>query len=179
MTMFELKDLPSSEILSTFAKEYHNPDLDAVGTWLQVARSTSDMMSAFDANLARHGLSQTKFFVLLLLKRNSSGLGLGRLAEGVSVSSPTMTGIIDRMESAGLCKREQDANDRRAWVVRLLPAGETLLGQALPDHYLWVSRVMSEFNTAERQLLRDLMARLNQSLIHADALRETGNLKAS
>ncbi|WP_216595313.1 hypothetical protein [Chromobacterium subtsugae] len=79
MTMFELKDLPSFETLSKFAKEYHNPDLEGVQTWLQVAKATSDMMLAFEANLARHGLSQTKFFVLLLLKRNPSGFGPGEV----------------------------------------------------------------------------------------------------
>ncbi|WP_201775781.1 MarR family winged helix-turn-helix transcriptional regulator [Chromobacterium subtsugae] len=176
MTMFELKDLPSFETLSKFAKEYHNPDLEGVQTWLQVAKATSDMMLAFEANLARHGLSQTKFFVLLLLKRNPSGLGLGKLAEGVSVSSPTMTGIIDRMERSDLCRREQDANDRRAWIVRLLPEGETLLAQVLPDHYLWVARLMSDFNTADRLQLCELMARLTQALSHAESAREAAAL---
>jgi DNA-binding MarR family transcriptional regulator len=162
--MLELKDLPSFDTLSQMAKQYPNPDIDAVQTWLQLSRSCSDMMARFEENLARHGLSQTKFFVLLLLKRNPGGLGVGRLAEGVAVSSPTMTGIIDRLEQSKLCRREQDAADRRAWVVQLLPAGEALLAEALPEHYQWVAQLMSVFNPKERDQLRMLMRKLNGSM---------------
>ncbi|NVD99201.1 MULTISPECIES: MarR family winged helix-turn-helix transcriptional regulator [unclassified Massilia] len=162
--MLELKDLPSFDTLSQFAKLYPNPDVDGVRTWLLLSRSCSDMMGDFEQNLARHGLSQTKFFVLLLLKRNPDGLGVRRLAEGVNVSSPTMTGIIDRLEHAKLCRREQDASDRRAWVVRLLPAGETLLAAALPEHYAWVAQLMSVFSQDEREQLSMLMRKLNGSV---------------
>jgi DNA-binding MarR family transcriptional regulator len=162
--MLELKDLPSFDTLSQMAKQYPNPDIDAVQTWLQLSRSCSDMMARFEENLARHGLSQTKFFVLLLLKRNPDGLGVGRLAEGVAVSSPTMTGIIDRMEQGQLCHREQDASDRRAWLVRLLPAGESLLAKALPEHYIWVAQLMAVFSQQEREQLRAFLRKLNGSM---------------
>ena len=162
--MLELKDLPSFDTLSQFARLYPNPDVDGVQTWLLLSRSCSDMMAEFEVNLARHGLSQTKFFVLLLLKRSPGGLGVGRLAEGVSVSSPTMTGIVARLEQAKLCRREQDASDRRAWVVRLLPAGEALLADVLPEHYNWVAKLMSVFSPHEREQLRGLMRKLNASM---------------
>ncbi|MBA5688362.1 MarR family winged helix-turn-helix transcriptional regulator [Rugamonas apoptosis] len=168
--MLELKDLPSFDTLSQFAKLYPNPDIDGVQTWLLLSRGCSDMMAEFEANLARHGLSQTKFFVLLLLKRNPDGMGVGRLAEGVSVSSPTMTGIVDRLEQAQLCRREQDVNDRRAWVVRLLPAGEALLALALPEHYHWVAQLMSVFSPQERDQLRGLMRKLTTSLADNKAI---------
>ncbi|HEU4842847.1 MAG TPA: MarR family transcriptional regulator [Burkholderiaceae bacterium] len=168
--MLELKDLPSFDTLSQFAKLYPNPDIDGVQTWLLLSRSCSDMMAEFEVNLARHGLSQTKFFVLLLLKRSPGGLGVGRLAEGVSVSSPTMTGIVDRLEQAKLCRREQDVGDRRAWVVRLLPAGEALLAIALPEHYNWVAQLMSVFSPQEREQLRGLMRKLNASMADIKAV---------
>lgn len=168
--MLELKVLPSFDTLSQFARLYPNPDIDGVQTWLLLSRGCSDMMAEFEVNLARHGLSQTKFFVLLLLKRNPDGMGVGRLAEGVSVSSPTMTGIVDRLEQAQLCRREQDVNDRRAWVVRLLPAGEALLALALPEHYNWVAQLMSVFSPQERDQLRGLMRKLTTSLADNKAI---------
>ena len=57
--------------------------------WLAWAAATGEMLSAFDANLARNGgLSQAQFFVLLLLKRNPAGLSVGALAQGVAVTPP-------------------------------------------------------------------------------------------
>ena len=58
--MFELKDLPSYETLVRLGEEYKNPDVDGLHHWLVWASATSEMLSAFEANLAQTcGLSQT------------------------------------------------------------------------------------------------------------------------
>ncbi|WP_370681712.1 MarR family winged helix-turn-helix transcriptional regulator [Comamonas sp. GB3 AK4-5] len=161
--MFELKDLPSYDTLERFGAVYGNTDVQGLQTWLVWASATQEMLTAFEANLANScGLSQTQFFVLLLLKRNPDGLGVGALAEGVSVTSQTMTRIIDRMVVSGLCSREVGPVDARARVVRLTPAGDAMLAQALPSHYAWVARLMSHFNAEERHMLNQLMRKLNQ-----------------
>lgn len=162
--MFELKDLPSYETLAAFGSAYGNPDVDGLHTWLAWASATGEMLAAFEANLARHGgLSQSQFFVLLLLKRNPVGLSVGALAQGVTVTSQTMTRIVDRMEGAGLCRREADPQDRRAWLIRLTPEGDTLLGKTLPAHYAWVAELMRHFSAEERQVLAGLMHKLRSA----------------
>jgi len=160
--MFELKNLPSSDTLEAFSKRYHNPDVEGLRVWLQLAFSIEEMLSAFTANLAQHKLTQAKFFVLLLLLRNPTGLSIAALAQGVNVTSPTMTRIIDRMEVAGLCKRVQDANDRRAWVVSIASKGDLIMSKAIPDHYAWVAELMGHFDTAERGQICHLMTKLGR-----------------
>lgn len=160
--MFELKDLPSYDTLAAFGATYGNRDVDGLHTWLVWASATSEMLSAFEGNLARNGgLSQSQFFVLLLLKRNPDGLSVGALAQGVTVTSQTMTRIIDRMEGAGLCQRTPDPQDRRAWLIRLAPPGDELLSKALPAYYAWVANLMRHFSGEERQLLNQLMHKLH------------------
>jgi DNA-binding MarR family transcriptional regulator len=162
--MFELKDLPSYDTLAAFGSTYGNPDVDGLHAWLAWASATGEMLAAFEANLARHGgLSQSQFFVLLLLKRNPVGLSVGALAQGVTVTSQTMTRIVDRMEGAGLCRREADPQDRRAWLIRLTPEGDALLGKTLPAHYAWVAALMRQFSTEERQVLVGLMQKLRSA----------------
>jgi DNA-binding MarR family transcriptional regulator len=159
--MFELQDLPSYDTLAAFGAAYGNPDVGGLHAWLAWASATGEMLSAFDANLAKNGgLSQSQFFVLLLLKRNPAGLSVGALAQGVAVTSQTMTRTLDRMEGAGLCRREADPQDRRAWLIHLTPAGDALLAQALPAHYTWVANLMRHFSAEERALLQRLTAKL-------------------
>ena len=167
--MFELTDLPSHDTLAAFGAVYGNTDVDGLHTWLVWASATSEMLSAFEGNLARHGgLSQSQFFVLLLLKRNPNGLSVGTLAQGVAVTSQTMTRIIDRMEGAGLCLRSPDPQDRRAWLIRLAPQGDALLMQAVPAHYTWVANLMRHFSAEERQTLKQLMHKLHAAGLAAE-----------
>ncbi|KAB0615353.1 MarR family winged helix-turn-helix transcriptional regulator [Castellaniella defragrans] len=162
--MFELKDLPSYDTLEAFAARYGNPDVQGLQTWLIWASATQEMLSAFEANLARAcGLSQSQFFVLLLLKRNPDGLSVGALADGVSVTSQTMTRMIDRMVGAGLCSRDVDPADARARLVKITSAGDDMLGKALPSHYAWVAQLMSHFNEDERRMLNQLMLKLHRA----------------
>ena len=162
--MFELNDLPSYETLVTLGKQYHNPDIDGLQSWLIWASATREMLSAFEANLATNcSLSQTQFFVMILLKRNPDGLSIGTLANGVAVTSQTMTRTIDRMEANAWCHRDPDPQDRRAWLIRLTPEGDEVLSKALPIHYAWVAKLMSHFNADERQMLNQLMRKINQA----------------
>ncbi|HEI8721424.1 TPA: MarR family transcriptional regulator [Serratia marcescens] len=162
--MFELKDLPSYDTLVKLGEKYNNPDVDGLQSWLIWASATSEMLSAFEANLANTcNLTQTQFFVLILLKRNPDGLSVGALADGVAVTSQTMTRTIDRMETSGWCRRDPDPLDRRAWLIRMTPQGDDALSEALPIHYTWVAKLMSHFDADERRILNQLMLKLNQA----------------
>ena len=162
--MFKLKDLPSYDTLVRLGEAYQNPDVDGLHSWLIWASATSEMLAAFEANLAQTcRLSQTQFFVLILLKRNPQGLSIGALADGVAVTSQTMTRAIDRMEASDFCYRKSDPEDRRAWLVYLSENGDETLGKALPAHYAWVAKLMSHFDGEERAMLNRLMLKLNQA----------------
>lgn len=162
--MFELKDLPSRETLEQFGKQYGNPSVESLHTWLVWASATDEMLAAFEANLATHGLSQTPFFVLLLLKRNPEGLTIGELASGVAVASQTMTRAINKMEASGLCSKHPDPKDGRISVVRLTTQGEDALNAALPKHYEWVANFMSDFTADELALLNKMMLKVGPAL---------------
>lgn len=162
--MFELKDLPSPETLAEFGRRYGNPDVPGLHAWLAWASATNEMLEAFDANLLRQGLSQTPFFVLLLLKRNPQGLTIGALAEGVAVASQTMTRAIGKMEAAGLCTKHADPEDGRSAIVRLADQGDEALSRVLPNHYAWVASLMGQFDEQERKVMVKLMLKVGPAL---------------
>ncbi|MCI2394763.1 MarR family transcriptional regulator [Aliiroseovarius sediminis] len=51
---------------------------------------------------------------------------LGTIAREMNVLPSTMTTLADQLESSGLVVRERDPGDRRAWLLRLTPAGQDL-----------------------------------------------------
>ena len=72
-------------------------------------------------------------------------LTMGELAGRVGVTEKTITGIVDRLEQAGLASRERDAQDRR--VVRVA------LGRKGKDAYARLSEVMLKKTAAMLSLL--------------------------
>lgn len=157
--MFGIVDLPDRTALAKVAQRY-----PALETWLTLMRIAGDCQNDLDQFLARHNLSQRKFFVLILLLRNPDGLKVSQLAEGTAVSCATMTGVVDGLLNAKLVTREADDQDRRAFVVTITPAGQELLDQVLPRHYQRVSRIMSMLDETERTQLQGLLAKVSAGL---------------
>lgn len=74
---------------------------------------------------ARHGITATQLNVLKLLQAVGD-LSLSELSKQMAAKNSTITGIIDRMVAAGHVAREQSAEDRRVWKIRLTPDGRAL-----------------------------------------------------
>jgi MarR family transcriptional regulator, organic hydroperoxide resistance regulator len=81
----------------------------------------------------RVGLTATQLNVLKLLEEIGE-LSLSELSRRLAAQNSTVTGIVDRMVQAGLVTREQSAEDRRVWRIRVTPRGAELAAstQVLP-----------------------------------------------
>jgi DNA-binding MarR family transcriptional regulator len=77
-------------------------------------------------------LSAAQCHVLHLIEPNRP-VPMGRLAEALACDASNVTGLVDRLESRGLVRRDSAAEDRRVKVLALTPAGarlrSTLLGR--------------------------------------------------
>ncbi len=152
--MFQLRDLPSPQMLRLFARRYPQVDPSACEACLTLLRVASDTLTALEANLARYGMSQGRFTVLMLLNREpEKGLNPSDLAERAGVKRATITGLIDGLERDGLVMRETDRVDRRKTTVRLTGKGRQYLDARLPDYFRRVSSLMSDLTASERELL--------------------------
>src|SRR5205814_10524584 len=56
---------------------------------------------------------------------------MGRLAEALACDASNVTGLVDRLESRGLVRRQPSPEDRRVKVLRLTPTGARLRAQLL------------------------------------------------
>jgi DNA-binding MarR family transcriptional regulator len=76
---------------------------------------------------------------LLWLIREHPGLSLRELAAEERVSAPAVSGIVDRLEKAGLIERSRDTDDRRRVGLTLTEDGERLLKRVRARRTTWLA----------------------------------------
>jgi DNA-binding MarR family transcriptional regulator len=79
-----------------------------------------------------HDLPLTSFEVLHLLLRRP-GPRIQDIAEEFSITVGGTSKVVDRLETAGLCQRRANPNDRRSSIVELTPEGRKLVSAAVKD----------------------------------------------
>lgn len=94
----------------------------------------------------------------------------GQIAETTGLTTGAITGVVDRLEKAGLVQREDDPVDRRRVVVRALP-GDVLAARdpAVKDAFARLAAAASEqyegYSDRELQLVIDALTRAHPVLL--------------
>jgi DNA-binding MarR family transcriptional regulator len=123
------------------------------------------------AELGRHleaesGLTGPWFEVLLRLARSSDGrLRMSDLARQVVMTPSGLTRAIDRMEEAGLVRRDACSSDRRVFYAVLTPKGRRRIEAALPRHIEHIDECFTaHLDTTERAELESALRKLRTAL---------------
>ena len=108
------------------------------------------------------GLNSTDFASLCLLLLHGP-TPAGRLAELTGLTTGAVTGLIDRLEQAGLVRREVDPGDRRKVII--VPDAERVERDVFP-HFPSLQRAATtafykDFNIAELEVITAFLSRLS------------------
>lgn len=121
----------------------------------------------------RLGLHTTDHKCLDVLMR-AGPVPAGYLAEVTGLTTGAITGVIDRLENAGLVRREKDPEDRRRVLVAV-DRDEAMrrLGPVFASLPLNNGEMLSGYSEAELSLLRDFIERSIEAMQEAiEAMRE-------
>ena len=77
----------------------------------------------------------------------------GRLAEVTGLTTGAITGVVDRLEKAGLVRRERDEKDRRKVFIAVVPETIASLGQYYVPMQQAMEKVCNGYSDEELQLL--------------------------
>ena len=106
--------------------------LDAWRVFLETAYALIDIL---DVELqSDQDLTLRWYDVLVQLEEAEDGLRMNELAGRILFSKSGLTRVVDRMEEAGLVRRERPAEDRRVVEVFITPAGLETLQAARAVH---------------------------------------------
>lgn len=109
--------------------------------------------------LTTYGITPGQYALLKVLWERDDQSG-AELAERLSLDSATMTGLLDRLEHAGLVERKAHETDRRINLIALTARGRDL--QSPLDHEIdqLNQDFLDIFSSGEQELLQHLLTTL-------------------
>src|SRR5712671_5574554 len=139
----------------------------------QAVRRSSGLGAIFSQTVAtRAGISSSDLECLDFLNLEGR-VTAGRLAEVTGLTTGAITGVVDRMEKAGLVRRERDESDRRKVFIAIVPEAVAKIGRFYEPLQRAVTRDWEAYTDAELKLLLRFMTQgYNTMLGVIDDLRE-------
>jgi DNA-binding MarR family transcriptional regulator len=115
--------------------------MTAVGLLFEVTRTIECQIAP---QLAEHGLTTVEAGVVVRLSRSPGRrLRMSDLAAHTALSNSGLTRIVDRLERAGLVRREAGASDRRVTFAVLTPGGADKVAALLPGHLEQIEQIFT------------------------------------
>lgn len=142
--MFFLKDLPTQKMLERYAANHPEMNIAKTQDALSLMRKASLLIRKLEAYFASHGLSQTRFLILIVLDRepDHTHLTLSDLVQRLDVSKPVITQTLKTLQADGYVSIETDLIDRRHKHVQLSDKGHHKLKEILPGYFALIDREM-------------------------------------
>lgn len=126
---------------------------------LTLFQARESAMGFFRPSLNQHGLTEQQWRVIRILSQHDE-LEINRLAELACILKPSMTGVLMRMEAAGMVERRKAQQDQRRVLVRLAEKGRVCfssMSQSMEENY---QRLQAGFGEEKLQVLLTLLNEL-------------------
>ena len=149
-------------LITQWSRERPDLDASAMGIVGRILRLAARLQRRGEEALEPFNLTMWQFDVLATLRRAGKPFRLSptQLMHAVMLSSGAMTNRIDRLETAGLVKREPDSSDRRGLQIVLTSKGLAMIDRAIVARLQDAEDVVQRLNQRERQSLEPLLRKL-------------------
>ena len=149
------------DLESRLTDEHHQ----SLRLWLRMLSCTTRIENEIRSRLrTTFGITLPRFDLMAQLERHPDGLRMGELSRRMMVTGGNVTGITDQLEREGLVLRVPDPNDRRAWAVRLTPAGRSAFAEMAAVHERWIDEMLADIPAEDKASLIALLASMKQRL---------------
>ena len=140
---------------------------DLTSMFTDLVRLETRLYNALDAQLkAEHGLPLGQFeFLQVIAARGNARVY--DLAHDIAITVGATSKAVDRLESAGRCRRTANPNDRRSSLIELTPAGAEILAAATPtveaELTTWVGSVLPAGNLEQLATMLSMLRQRAES----------------
>ena len=130
---------------------------------MELLKARESAMARFRPMLRDHGLTEQQWRVIRALAAFDK-IDASELARRSFLLAPSLTRILQHLESEKLVRRTSDANDQRRAVFALTSGGRKLFSKVGPDSEILYAQIEREFGHEKLELLYDLLAEFYQTL---------------
>lgn len=148
---FLIPQLPMiKKLLSKLNVPYKKGDLKKIEMFLGLLGQMDTIQKHLDRHFAQFNLSPARFSLMILLSYESGQQWTPlSLAQQLSVTKPTITGLLNNLESENLIERVPNPADKRSHVCRLSMKGKQCLQKILPAHFSMMGSVAGAYSSSD------------------------------
>jgi DNA-binding MarR family transcriptional regulator len=157
--------------------EQHWPDEDpavyaSMRAVTSIMRAHQILIAELDAILRPYGITFSRYEALVLLSYSRDGsLPLSKIGERLQVHATSVTNVVDRLEAAGLVRREPNPRDGRGTLATITDAGREVVAKATAE-FNAARFAMSAIGLAD---LKSLFAILRELRLDAEDFNPDGH----
>jgi DNA-binding MarR family transcriptional regulator len=135
----------------------------ATRVWFRLLRVESRLGAAVSDRLREIGLSVPQCDVLTTLTE-AEGVSQQALAKRLYVTKGNISGLLDRLESAGLVERRSTAADRRQYEIHLTAPGRETALRAIAIQHAFIRRTFGRMAEGDLEAFERLLMSLRDIL---------------
>ena len=145
-------------------------DHRALRIWLRLLTCTQLIEKRVRGGLREQfATTLPRFDLMAQLERHRAGLKMNELSRMLMVTGGNVTAIVDQLEKEGLVERLDEPADRRAFRIRLTPAGRKTFAEMARAHEEWVVELLSGLSRREQDELLKLLAKAKSSAVEVES----------
>ncbi len=153
-------------IIEQWRRERQDLDPSPIGVIGRMSRLARELEARLEPVYREHGLEPGWHDVLATLRRSGPPfrLRVTEFSDALMLTSSGTTKRLDKLEQAGLIKRDPDPDDRRGTLITLTDAGRKLIDSVTEAHLANERRLLETLSDSEQRRLADLMRKLRLGL---------------
>jgi DNA-binding MarR family transcriptional regulator len=133
-------------------------------TILSIARTGDQLFIRAERLLREHGLTGPQYNVLRILRGEGKPLPICEVAGRMVQVVPGITGLVDRLEAAGLVRRDRSTEDRRVVFIAITPKGLAVLTRLDAPLPALEKKLLAGLTQAEQRQLIDMLEKIRDHL---------------
>ena len=141
----------------------HSTHPQALRLWLRMLTCSQLIEKQVRAGLRdEFNTTLPRFDLMAQLEREPQGMKMNELSRRMMVTGGNITPVTDQLVKEGWVERMELPHDRRAWLVRLTPAGRSLFKKMAKRHVAWIVAAFSSLSQRDVHQLHELLGQVKQ-----------------